>query len=306
MGPKPWTIKTLLTASAEYLQTKGVENPRLDAEVLLAHLMGTDRVSLYLNMDQPLTENELSGYRQLIRRRAGREPLQYITSKQEFWSLEFGVSPDVLIPRPESELLVAHTLDLIKASKSLQEHGPSILDLGTGCGAIAVSLAVELPQARIWATDISEPALEVARSNADRHQVMERIQFLQGDLWDPVSENQHAFDIILSNPPYVAAEEYDDLPPEVRDHEPRLALDGHRGGMYHIGAIIASAPTYLNPGGWLMMEMAPLQTERALGLMTPHAGYINKARLKDYSHHYRLVMAQKDLTLSAVQPDSPT
>jgi release factor glutamine methyltransferase len=293
MGPNNWTIKDLLRVSTEYLKNKHFPSPRLDAELLLAHQLKLDRVSLYLRYDQPLKESEVSGFRSLIRRRLKHEPLQYITGVQEFWSLDFMVNPYVLIPRPESEVLVEEAIALIRGAFLPPNTGPKILDLGCGSGALAVSLAKELSDVKIWVTDISEEALGVARQNADRHEVLERIQFRRGNLWQALTEEEGLFDIIVSNPPYVAIEEYDDLPPEVRDYEPRHALDGREKGLFYIEKIIREGPDYLEPGGWIILEMSPSQIEWAFGLFEQIGIYSALKRIKDYSHSYRVLAAQK-------------
>lgn len=293
MTPQTWTIKGLLKVSADYLKKKQIDSPRLTAEVLLAHQLNSDRVTLYLNLDQPLTEKEVAGYRALIRRRLGREPLQYITGIQEFWSLDFMVDARALIPRPETELLVEQAVRLLKPAAESENQEPKILDLGTGCGTIAVSLAKEVQNTRIWATDNSRDALELARLNAERNGVSDRIEFKEGDLWEPLMNLGIKFDIILSNPPYVASEEYNDLPPEVRDYEPRSALDGRDGGMYYIERILTEAPDYMKPEAWIMLEMAPDQTEKGLGLVENIEGYGKKTRIRDYSRLYRIVLAQR-------------
>lgn len=293
MHHKHWIVKDLLHVTTEYLKKKGIDSPRLTAEILLAHKLNVDRITLYLNFDQPLTENELSGYRTLIKRRLQREPLQYIIGVQEFWSLEFIVTPQALIPRPETEMLVEQAIERLKAFPEEENKRPRILDLGTGCGAIAISLATAVQQARIWATDISAGALKLARLNAEKHGVTDKIQFMQGNLWEPLLDQGVTFDLILSNPPYIAPEEFKALSPEVRDYEPRLALDGHKDGMRYIQKIILEAPVFMNPGGWIMLEMAPGQTEKSLGLVGKIEDYGEKTRMKDYSHLYRVVMAQR-------------
>lgn len=292
MRPKTWTIKNLLKVTTDYLNEKEIESPKLTAEVLLAHQLNVDRLTLYLNLDQPLTEKEISGYRFLIRRRLRREPLQYITGIQEFWSLEFMVDPRVLIPRPESELLVELAIDRCSSPTKLKNYRPNILDLGTGCGAIAISLAKEILDAQILATDLSAGALELANLNAEKHKVSDKIQFKQGDLWEPLMDQGIRFDIVLSNPPYIPSEEYNNLSPEVRDYEPRLALNGRKGGMYYIEKIILGSQDFVGSGGWIILEMAPDQTEKALTIMEQTKTYCKKARIKDYSHRYRVVMAQ--------------
>ncbi|MEA2040035.1 MAG: peptide chain release factor N(5)-glutamine methyltransferase, partial [Thermodesulfobacteriota bacterium] len=263
MRPTSWKIKDLLKVSADYLKEKNIESPQLTAEVLLAHQLKLDRIDLYLNFDQPLSENEISGYRSLIKRRLRHEPLQYITGVQEFWSIDFMVGPQVLVPRPETELLVELAIKRINTPSTPPKHSPIILDLGTGCGAIAVSLAKELRTAQVLATDISAGALDLARLNAKKHSVSDRIEFIQGDLWKPLIKRGIKFDLIVSNPPYVAHEDYDNLPPEVRDYEPRQALDGNGEGMSYIKQIITDGQNFMKPGAWMLIEMAPEQTEAA-------------------------------------------
>jgi len=291
--PNSWTIKDLLKVSADYLKEKGTESPRLTAEVLLAHQLNVDRMDLYLDFEKPLLEKEIDGYRSLIKRRIGHEPLQYITGHKEFWSLEFMVNHHVLIPRPESELLVELSLSVLRNPSMNQDRPPRILDLCTGCGAIAVSLAKEIPHAVIWATDLFENALDVARLNAEKNGVCEAITFLHGDLWEPLSNKDVTFDVILSNPPYVAAEEYDALPPEVREYEPRHALDGKEGGLHFIRKIIHKASSFLCHDGWIIIEMAPNQTGRALELLNQSGEYGKTKSIKDHSRLERIVMAQK-------------
>jgi len=294
MIQKKWVIKEILHATAGLFQDKKIDSPRLCAEVLLSHQLKKSRVELYLTFDQPLSSSEIAGFRSLVKRRLNREPLQYITGTQEFWSLEFAVTPQALIPRPETELLVEQAIERLKAVISEGNKTPSILDLGTGCGAIAISLAKAVQQVRLWATDISADALKLARLNAEKHGVSGKIKFLQGNLWEPLLDEGVTFDIILSNPPYIGAEEFENLSPEVRDYEPRLALNGHKDGMTYIQTIILEAPVFMKPGGWIMLEMAPGQTEKALGLIGDIKDYGEKTRIKDYSHRYRVVMAQKN------------
>ncbi|MFC1532782.1 peptide chain release factor N(5)-glutamine methyltransferase [Thermodesulfobacteriota bacterium] len=293
MSGKKWIIKDLLEVTTDYLKEKNIDTPRLCAEILLAHLLNISRVNLYLNIDQPLNEREISDYRSLIKRRLNREPTQYISGRQEFWSLEFVVSPQVLIPRPESELLVEQVVSICRGEKNIDNPSPIILDLGTGSGAIAISLARELQGATICASDISKGALDLARLNSRKHGMESRIRFFQGDLFQPFKNQSFKFDVIVSNPPYIASEDYESLPPEVRDYEPRLALDGHREGLFFIEKIINQGADFLKPGGWLLIEMDPGQTLRALDLLEESGKYMEKKRVEDYSHNYRVVMAKK-------------
>jgi release factor glutamine methyltransferase len=290
---KAWTIRDLLKVTSDYLKQKDIEAPRLSAEVLLAHLLALDRVQLYLRFDQPLNEEELSRYRALIKRRLNREPMQYITGAQEFWSLEFEVNPTVLIPRPETELLIETALSLYREGRISQTDGPRLLDVCTGSGALAVALAREIPEATIWASDLSQDALSVARSNAARHGVEHRVTFMAGDLCRPALEGKLVFDLIVSNPPYIRSDAFEHLPPEVGLHEPRMALDGGKDGMDFIERIFRTAPGCLDPGGWVLVEMDPAQTSEALRRIESTGQYGEWDRVKDYSQRYRIVMARK-------------
>jgi len=293
MTYKRWTIQEILDVTTQFLRDKGIESPRLCAEVLLAHQLKKSRVELYLKFDQPLSSLEIAGYRSLIKRRLKREPVQYITGHQEFWSLDFLVSPAVLIPRPETEVLVEEAIKIKKSNLLSDSSHPKILDLGTGSGAIAITLAKEIESATIWASDISFDALTVARDNAKHHNLNSRIKFYQGDLWQPFSNSSITFDMIISNPPYIPTDIFQTLPPEVRYYEPRIALDGHENGMHFIKRIIEESGTYLKPGGWLLIEMDPDQTERALYLIDSTQSFSYKERIRDYRKKYRLVKAQK-------------
>jgi len=293
MVPKTWTIGDLLKVTGDFLHQKGIDSPRPSAEILLAHHLGVERIDLYLHLDKPLHEGEVTGYRALIRRRLKREPLQYITGRQEFWSMEFSVGPGALIPRPESELLVEEALRLLRDFDDPGKAGPRILDLGTGSGALVLALGKELPKASLWASDVSEEALRFARENAKRHGLDRRIEFLRGDLFSPLKERGLTFDLIVTNPPYIASEGVEKLMPEVSAYEPRVALDGGPGGMAVIQRIIREAWGYLNPRGWLLVEMDPEQTQTALALIERIEHYGERRRTLDYTRRYRVVIAQK-------------
>ena len=294
MSRKRWTIQEILDVTTELLRQRGIDSSRLCSEVLLSHQLKRTRIQLYLEFDQPLSEHEIARYRSLIKRRLRREPLQYITGHQEFWSLDFLVSPAVLVPRAETEILVEQAIKLKETDLLPDSTGgrPRILDLGTGCGAIAVSLAKEIEEVALWASDISSEALAMARENARQHGVSERIEFRCGDLWQPFMHLPLSFDMIISNPPYIPAETFHTLPPEVRTYEPRIALDGHENGMHFIERIIRGGGTYLKPGGWLLIEMDPDQTERAMELIDATQCFRYRERLMDYHKRYRVVMAQ--------------
>ena len=249
---------------------------------MLAYQLKKTRVELYLEFDRPLNEFELNGFRSLIRRRIKREPLQYITGYREFWSLDFLVNPSVLIPRPETEILIEEVLKLKKENLLPQSLKPKILDLCTGCGVIAISLAKEITLADIWASDISSNAINTANKNAKRHNVDSQIKFFQGDLWEPFQSFSNNFDIVISNPPYILTEMIQNLSPEIYLYEPKIALDGHENGMYFIQRIIKESWRYLKPGGWLLMEMAPDQTKKALSLLESLKFYDYSERIMDY------------------------
>jgi release factor glutamine methyltransferase len=249
-----WTVLKVLQWTAGYLKDKGVDNGRLDAELLLAEVLQLDRVGLYLNYDRPLQADELAAYRQLVARRSRREPLQYILGRAEFWSLSFKVGPAVLIPRPDTEALVEEALRRVKADGR-------ILDVGTGSGAVAVALASELPAARLIGIDISEDALEVAAENARHNGVAERVDLQRIDL---ACLPAGPFDLIVANPPYIPTGELADLMPEVRDHEPALALAGGDDGLDCYRMLAGQMATRLQPGGWLLVEVGIDQADAVL------------------------------------------
>ncbi|MFN9368687.1 MAG: peptide chain release factor N(5)-glutamine methyltransferase [Planctomycetia bacterium] len=248
---QPWTVGRLLAWTTEWLAARGAESPRLDAEVLLAHVRGCPRIALYTAFDVPVSDDERDRFRALVKRRGGGEPVAYLVGNREFFSLPFAVSKDVLVPRPETEGLVVRALDL-----SAGTAAPRILDVGTGSGAIVVTLARRLPAATFVATDISPSALEVARANAARHGVAERIAFVLCDLLAAPAASG-PFDLIVSNPPYVREDEFAALPPDVRLHEPRTALVAGPTGVEVIERLVAATPRVLVPGGWLLVEIGP-------------------------------------------------
>ena len=250
-----WTVLKVLQWTTEYFKGRGFEQPRADAEVLLAHALGMERVQLYLNYDKPLSPEELARFRGFVRRRAAYEPAQYITGKKEFWSLDFEVTPAVLIPRPETELLVEKALEIAGNKPSL------VLDLGAGSGAIAVALAHERSGIRVIAADKSWLAIEVARKNALRNGVAERISFVVMDLFEAFGAVA-LFDLIVSNPPYVSDAEFLDLAPEIANYEPRSALrGGGKQGLALIGKILQRFHHHLKPGGSFLMEVGLGQAE---------------------------------------------
>ena len=253
-----WTIGSILKWTGQYFSDKGVENPRLDAEVLLSHILGHDRLYLYTHFEQPLEQAELAAFRECVRKRAARLPVAYITGHKEFMGLSFEVAPAVLVPRPDTEILVEAAHVRLKGG-----NDPEILDLGTGSGAIIISLLHSLPAASGTAVDISGPALSIAGKNAARLGVAGRLTLLEGDLFSPVRGMQ--FDAIVSNPPYIPAGDIAGLAAEVRQ-EPNAALDGGKDGLDFYRRILAEAAGYLKPGGFLALEVGSGQAQTVASL----------------------------------------
>ncbi|MDY0039472.1 MAG: peptide chain release factor N(5)-glutamine methyltransferase [Desulforhabdus sp.] len=283
-----WTILKVLQWTTGYFSRHGIEQPRANAEVLLAHVLGKERIELYLHFDQPLTSSELTRYRQLIQRRAAHEPTQYITQKQEFWSLEFEVNSSVLIPRPETELIVESAVDLIGNTRQ------KVLDLGTGSGAIAVSIAKECPAAEILATDASFDALQVAKRNAMRHDVPGRITFVAMDLFSGFARSRAAFDLVVTNPPYIGDEQFQDLAPEIESYEPQMALrGGGPKGLEIVRKILSEAPLYMKTAGVILLEIGHGQSE-ILQEELKENRYIEDVRItRDYSGIPRILHLRK-------------
>jgi release factor glutamine methyltransferase len=289
MPDESWTILKLLQWTTDYFEKNDVVEPRASAEVLLAHVLSENRLYLYLNYDRPLDTRELSTFRACIKRRLAREPSQYITGIQEFWSLPMRVNPTVLIPRPETEVLVQATLEFIGSTHT----NITIMDLGTGSGAIAIALARELPTARIVATDVSMATLHLARDNARLNRVDGQISFVRADMLAAISVGSQKFNLVVTNPPYVSHDDYSELPREIRDYEPRHALDGGADGLTAIKHIIWEAPTVLRQAGGLLMEMGAGQAESVSTLVRDSQHYQNHSIIKDYSGIDRVLVAIK-------------
>jgi release factor glutamine methyltransferase len=292
---KTWIIKDLLPVSIDYLKTKNIESPRLCAEILLSHQLSISRLKLYLEYDQPVGENDLNLYRAMVKRLADGEPIQYITGIQEFWSMDFIVNRSVLIPRPETEIIVERAIRIYNENNYEESPEIHILDMCTGSGAIAVAVASELKNAEIVAVDISKEALETARENITRHGMGDRISLLEGDLFEPFINNPKYFDIIVSNPPYVTKEEFKLLPRKIRNFEPEIALESGEDGLSHIRIILEKAHHHLNPGGWLILEMAPNQIEAVSKIVSSNDSYQDISVIKDYSSRDRVVIIRKKI-----------
>lgn len=265
-GESVLNVADALREASEVLRTSGVADARREAGSLLSHALGRDRTFLITHADERLTAEELRSYHSAVARRAAGEPLQYIAGVQEFYGLDFEVNGNVLIPRPETELLVETALEILKGAAS-----PLICDVGTGSGCIAVSMLHERRDARAVALDVSTAALEVAARNAARNGVADRISFLVSDCFDALASSEHAarFDLVASNPPYVAEDDLEGLQREVRDHEPRAALTPGGDGLSVIRRLVAESPRHLKPGGHLLLEIGFDQHERVAALIDP-------------------------------------
>lgn len=296
---KTWTVLELLTWTTDYFKRSGIESARLDAEVLLAHALETQRLRLYIDYEKPVLQEERDAFRALVQRRAqDRIPVSQLLGEREFWSLPFKVTGDVLTPRPETETLVEWALS--KANEASQESAQApekkgklrILDIGTGSGAIPLALASELPYAELVATDLSSVALQIASENADELRMGERIRFVEGDLFEPLKKEpaKEPFDLIVSNPPYVARADEGSLPPELA-HEPEMALFAGPDGLDVIRRLVAEAGDHLSSGGWLGIELSPEQADEVEGLLT-EAGFTDVERRFDLASRARVVGAR--------------
>ncbi|MFH0926435.1 MAG: peptide chain release factor N(5)-glutamine methyltransferase [bacterium] len=283
------TTFSLLNSATSYLEKNHIESPRLTAELLLAFACKTDRGGLFLRLRDVLPEKSLEIFRTLLHKRSSHEPLQYLLGKQEFWSSDFEVDNDVLIPRPETELLVEKTLSIINNNYNPLPH-PIIWDIGTGSGNIIISLAKELGErCRYVASDISQLALKKAENNAQRNNVADLIGFLHGDMFSPLKEEKRKVDIIVSNPPYIRSCDILTLQEEIKQHEPIIALDGGLDGLKFYKLILEEAYLFLRPRGNLLLEIGSDQAEDVLGLLLRNNNYRLVEVLRDYACKDRVV-----------------
>jgi release factor glutamine methyltransferase len=295
---EPWTVGRLLQWTVDYLKGHGSESPRLDAEVLLAEALGCQRIELYTRFEDVPSDQQRTAFRELVRRRAEGTPVAYLVGRREFYSLSFRVTPDVLIPRPETELLVVAVLDLVKGMSSGTSNpqslipNPSIADVGTGSGVIAVCLAKHLPSSRVTAIDVSPAALAVAQDNAKKHGVADRIEFVESDLFVSLPGGRQ-YDFVVSNPPYVKADEWEKLPPDVSKFEPRIALLAGPKGTEVIERLIPQAAERLRPGGHLLMEISPTIHDTVLGLLKADGRLELAPTIKDLARLPRIVQARR-------------
>lgn len=280
------TVLEAVKLSADYLQKKGIESPRLNAELLLAHLLNCKRLDLYLLFDSPLKENEVALYRELLKKRGSFVPLQYIIGNVEFYGLEFNVDSSVLIPRPETELLVEAIIEENKNTNL------KILDIGTGSGIIAITLAKSMDQPELFAIDISEAALENAKKNAIKNCVADRIKFLQLDVRNDLSLLKESFDIIVSNPPYISKDEFPKLQTELRVFEPSIALTDYADGLSFFRIISEKAIRLLKNNGKLYFEIGKDQSDSVKKILEEN-GFVNIRIKKDYQEIERVISGEK-------------
>ncbi len=291
MSEESWTIRRLLAWTTEFLAKHRAESPRLEAEVLLAHARGSKRIDLYTAFDEEPPEAIRTAFRDLVKRRSQGIPVAYLVGEREFYSLPFQVNPAVLIPRPETEFVVLGLLEAAKAG-GRREAEFRIADVGTGSGILAVCAAKHLPRAHVTAIDISPAAMEVARANATRHGVAERIEFLEGDLLSVVPA-EPKFDFIVSNPPYVSEAEFAALEMGVREHEPRVALVGGEKGTEIIARLIPQAAERLVAGGCFFCEFSPMIAAEVRRLVEADGRFGPPRITKDLAGHARVIAAER-------------
>lgn len=285
----PWTIGRLLQWTIDYLGKHGADSPRLDAEVLLATARGCQRIDLYAAYGEEASDELRATFREFVSRRAQGMPVAYIVGHKEFYSLDFEVTPDVLVPRPETESLVVALVDHAKGQGGIDKPF-AIADVGTGSGILAICAAKYLPQAHVTAIDVSPAALAVAARNAERHKVADRITFIESNLFAAVPADER-YDFIVSNPPYISTAEMAELPVDVKDFEPHLALEAGPTGTEVIAPLIAESATRLNPGGKLLIEISPM-IARAVEELLRTSGHFDLApTLRDPAGHDRIVQA---------------
>ncbi|MCC5830057.1 MAG: peptide chain release factor N(5)-glutamine methyltransferase [Phycisphaeraceae bacterium] len=291
MAAKPqktetWTTRKLLRWTTEYFQRRELDHARLSAEMLLAHVLGVERLRLYMDADRPASELERAAFRELVERAAAREPVDYLVGQSPFFSMMFKVSPSVLIPRPSTETLVEHIIQHARRTPGF--HAPTIADIGTGSGIIAIALARNIPDCRITATDISPEALEIATANAKRHGVADRIDFRQGNLLAPLAGERYRY--LVSNPPYIPDSEWEQVDDMVRKYEPHLALRGGADGLDLVRKVINCAPEAIKTPGVLAVEVAAVHETAVLSL-AEDAGLKDPQVLKDHEGLPRVLVA---------------
>ena len=280
MTSRTWTIRDVLDWATQDFAGRGIVSPRLDAELLVAKALGTDRVGLYLDLNRPLVDQERSAIRPLVARRREREPVAYILGHRDFYGRRFKVTPDVLIPRPDTETLVDHALECIPEDAACR-----VLDVGTGSGAIAVTIAAERPLALVTATDISEAALKVASENAKQLEVANRIRFEHANLLSGVEQ----YDVIVSNPPYIAQSEMAALQAEIREHEPIAALEAGEDGLDVVRALLSASEPATASGAQMLIEIGATQAVSVVAFAAEHTAWQRVAVYPDLNRIERVV-----------------
>lgn len=280
-----WTISSLLNWTVNYFKSKNIESARLDAEVLLSHILGQERIYLYVHFDEPMEKAELSKFREYVKKRAQHMPVAYIIGEKEFMGLPFKVTPDTLIPRPDTEILVENVL-----ANADNQGAVKIADIGTGSGAIILSLLANLPKAQGKTVDIAAKAVEVAKENAQSLQVADRCEFFVGDLFAPFAESGDKFDIIVSNPPYIPQADIATLEADVRAYEPVSALTDGGDGLSYYRRLLAEGKRYLKENGFIALEIGIHQAQ-AVKQIALDNGWQNIKIVKDYAGIDRVVLA---------------
>ncbi len=285
----PWTVRRLLDWTTEHFRKSDPEQPRLRAEILLSEAMGCRRIELYTRFDEVPDAQTLARFREWVKRHARGEPVAYLVGFQEFYSQSFRVTPDVLIPRPETEHVAMRAIDL---GRAMATDSIRICDVGTGSGCLAIVLAAQIKRSRVWATDISTAALDVARENVAAHQLTDRVTLCAGDLLEPVADLE-PFDLIVSNPPYIGTEEQGTLQETVRQYEPHTALFAGPSGTDVIQRLVDQAPGRLKPGGYLVFEISPL-IEGACRQIIDDASELEWISTdRDFASHPRVITARR-------------
>lgn len=284
------TVHEILNESTKVLEAADIPSARLDTEVLLSFCLNCDRLEFYKNPDTVISETQLAAFRNLIARRLRWEPVAYITGRKEFWTFVLEVNSSVLIPRPDTEVIVEEALNLCR---KMDYPEMKILDIGTGSGAIAIALAKEMPHAKVMATDISPPAVNLAQKNAAALGLREKIDFRQGNLFEPVDG---IFDIIVCNPPYISAKDYEKLPAGVKDYEPREALWAGKSGLEFYEKLIYQAAGFLQKNGWLLLEIGAKQEAGVRGIMEAAGFYDSIEMRKDYAGLPRVIKARRKVS----------
>jgi release factor glutamine methyltransferase len=287
-----WTIGRLLTWTTDYLKQHGADSPRLDAEVLLAESRGCKRIELYTKFEEVADDVTRTKFRELVKQRAEGKPVAYLVGRREFYSLSFRVTPDVLIPRPETETLVLRLIDLFK-QRTIAADSPQIADIGTGSGIIAICAAKHLPAASVLAVDASTAALAVARENAAAHGVADRVEFAESDLFAAIPPERR-FHVIASNPPYISEQEFVTLSPTVRNFEPQTALVAGPRGTEVIERLVPQAAERLENGGWLLLEVSPMIEPAVRDIISQQGEFELASTIKDLAGLPRIVQARKN------------